>query len=65
MSKWISVKDELPNDDGSVMVYPYNYEDSEDFSVTGFYYDGVWTCEHSNEINPTHWMPLLSPPKGL
>ena len=63
MSKWISVHDMTPPEDESVMVYPYNYDGTEDFSVTGVYFDGVWTCEHSNEIKPTHWQPLLKGPE--
>ena len=63
MSKWISVHDMVPEQGVSVIVYPYNYDNCEDFSITGFYLDGKWYCERSIKIKPTHWRPLLDAPK--
>lgn len=63
MGNWISVHDKVPPEDESVIVYPYNYDDSEDFSITGCYFEGKWYCEKSHEINPTHWQPLLEKPE--
>ena len=59
---WISVDNKLPPEESSVIVYPYNYEDSEDFSITGFYFDGKWHSEKIHEIEVTHWRPMLTPP---
>lgn len=63
MSNWISVHDKVPAEDESVIVYPYNYDGSEYFSITGCYSEGKWYCEHSQEIKPTHWQPLLDKPQ--
>lgn len=59
---WISVDDKLPEPELSVIVYPYNYEDSEDFSITGFYFGGKWYSEKTHETVVTHWRPLPPPP---
>jgi hypothetical protein len=59
MSTWISVKDRLPVDGQTVMVY-YN----EPFQGK---YVSVWTYEKSNRFwidgTVTHWMPLPEPPE--
>ena len=62
MSNWISVSDGLPNEGKNVIVFPFNYDGSEDFSITGIYDDGDWCCERSNIITVTHWMPLPDSP---
>tara|TARA_Y100001963_G_C6778233_1_gene448471 strand:- start:2702 stop:2992 length:291 start_codon:yes stop_codon:yes gene_type:complete len=59
---WISAGSKLPPEEESVIVYPYNYEDSEDFSITGCHLEGAWYCERGNLIRVTHWRPLLTPP---
>ena len=59
---WVRVEDKLPEPEVSVIVYPYNYDDSEDFSITGIYLEGAWYCERGNPIGVTHWRPLLQPP---
>ncbi|MDY6957641.1 MAG: DUF551 domain-containing protein [Halobacteriota archaeon] len=75
---WISVDDDLPQDNGRVIIlslneindlnYPYNYEDACEM---GFYENGKW---HSDTRflavasswqaldGVTHWMPLPEPP---
>ena len=61
--KWISVHDMVPPEEESVIVFPYNYEDSEDFSITGFTLNGKWYSEKTHETIVTHWMPFLEPPE--
>jgi hypothetical protein len=58
MSKWISVKDRLPNEDENVLTYSSNpfYETFYINRLIGkdeWLYDGV-----------THWMPLPEPPES-
>jgi len=74
---WISVKDELPEDDISVLVY-HAYDDhitvgffekdnvhyyiESDGSI--FYMDTGWETEipWAQKGDVTHWMPLPEPP---
>ena len=65
MSDWISVNDELPRTDGSVMGwFASEALPSGDhcfcvyFKLNGF-------CDEDGDINEyiTHWMPLPEPPK--
>lgn len=58
MSEWVSVKDNLPEKDGTYLVATRNHA----VLVTHFY-----KCNHSfssTRINRlvTHWQPLPSPP---
>lgn len=66
MAEWISVKERLPGDRRSVLVYcPYNK------CIFTAYYDdfaGEWVhfggCMPGEVYFPvTHWMPLPEPPK--
>ena len=67
MSKWMSVKDRLPKESGRYWCY---VSEQNDLGL-GFY---QWNCAYNKEenrwssehvvINVTHWIPLLTPPKG-
>ena len=65
MSKWISVKDELPEFGRRVMIYwPHWSRDP----VVGVYLSiGLWESESAlssyEEFPPTHWQPLPDPPE--
>lgn len=65
MSKWISVKEKLPNQYDNVLVFikgktlsaeVYRVEDSLMFLIIGF---GALTAD-----KVSHWMPLPNPPKA-
>ena len=62
MSEWISVKDELPENDVFVLV-----TDGENVAKCKRRYDYYWIVAASNDRSPfdltTHWMPLPKPPK--
>ena len=63
MTKWISVKDRLPDNDVPVMIYNYDVN-------IGVYYKNKFHAFDENgypfEINyVTHWMPLPEPPKEV
>ena len=72
-TKWISVKDRLPEEVGQpVLVFAINCYDQTaivkaflDYDACGFFrtnekeYDGIWGA-----WEVTHWMPLPQPPKG-
>ena len=57
--QWISVKDKLPDNFSSVLVY------GRSIRVTSLYQDDIfypdWETLFHSEI--THWMPLPEPPK--
>ncbi len=63
MSKWISVKDRLPEENRNVIIY----------GGLGRYSDGLWysmTGEDSNRLiqwEVTHWqpLPLPEPPEDI
>jgi len=60
-SKWISVKDRLPEQELSVLVYSPFVEDCVD---KAYLYNDVWyDISQSDDIpNVTHWQPLPEPP---
>lgn len=60
---WISVKDRLPEDDATYLVYGRNWYG---IVVAIYYGDGKWlTCDDLTNITRfvTHWMPMPMPPK--
>ena len=57
--RWISVKDRLPEDDQTVLVF---LNDNCDLM---FYEDGLWRGKEYIDWKPTHWMPLPEPPSKL
>jgi len=66
MSKWISVKDRLPEiGDDSPLVYPRKYHTTATYNHCGDL-NGKWTVDDANgyeyEVDVTHWMPLPEPP---
>lgn len=63
--EWISVKDMLPADDATYLVYGRNGYGIV-FADYDYYGDGEWlTCDDLTNITRfvTHWMPLPTPPK--
>lgn len=65
MKDWTDVKNELPREEVSVVVYPFNYQGESEFSITGYLFEGNWYCEHGHPIEVTHWQPLPDAPKNL
>lgn len=60
---WISVKDRLPKDDATYLVYGRN---GYGIVFAIYYGDGEWlTCDDLTNITRfvAHWMPLPEPPK--
>ena len=72
--EWISIKDQLPNNNGNVFVcemdaindyaYPYNYEEA---CGMGYYENGAWWHNNDDGLDYgiediTHWMPLPEQP---
>lgn len=63
--KWISVKDELPEDDSHVLAYLRIGEEGRIYPA--YYAKRVWfDCIFNTPTTrtTTHWMPLPTPPKG-
>lgn len=58
---WISVKDKLPDRDGSYIVH--SGKSGAVFTAHFWARDGHWSGR-SLDLNVTHWMPLPEPPKG-
>ena len=67
MTKWISVKDQMPKDEQKVLFF---VRDRENMYAGQFFserqrfeenLDGWWF----DEENITHWMPLPEPPKEI
>lgn len=61
MSKWISVKDRLPDLDVEVLIF--NGEIYKGFR-TDMYGPWIWThYDYMPTHDVTHWIPLPEPPK--
>jgi hypothetical protein len=61
---WISVKDRLPEKNGSVIVFdPNNPFDSGICVARYSEYNPSFYINGSDTIHPSHWMPLPNPPK--
>lgn len=60
MSKWISVKDRLPEPLADVLVYHAGGSIDLDWMdhAGEFMYESIYGCA-------THWMPLPEPPKDV
>ena len=68
MSEWISVKDRLPEERGSYLVFEPEFIDSELASwsvLVARYYETDKTFNYNFQVlsNVTHWMPLPEPPE--
>jgi len=76
-SKWISVKDRLPNKNDLVIVgyhekirakvdnlYDYTWVCAGQINDDGKWYNQWQDSETEPEIYPTHWMPLPKPPNS-
>lgn len=64
-SKWISVKDRLPEDDSDVLAYLRIGEEGRNYPANyakGMWFDCIFNTPATE--NTTHWMPLPEPPKG-
>ena len=59
--KWINVKDRLPENNCSIIVFADGYVCEAEYGDLGDL-ESVFH-EAFEEINPTHWMPLPEPPK--
>lgn len=59
---WISVKDRLPADDATYLVYGGN---KYGIMLAIYYGDGEWLTDDLTNITRfvTHWMPMPMPPK--
>ena len=65
VQEWISVYDELPEDNSDVLAYSRIGEESRIYPAC--YSNGVWfDCVFNAPVTDTttHWMPLPDPPKG-
>ncbi len=67
MTKWISVKDELPPIDQKVIVWDSEFPDMDSMRM-GYYdqdYEAStgWRCNEYMDLTVTHWMSLPQPPK--
>jgi hypothetical protein len=61
--RWISVEDEMPDGQSSVVVYA-QYDEAS--LVLNAYYNGVCFTNNGGVFNEkviTHWQPLPAPPK--
>lgn len=59
MTKWISVKDELPAINKNVLI-----NSLQDGVTVGYYDSRVWfNISEVWAVEATHWMPLPEPPK--
>ncbi|WGE69866.1 DUF551 domain-containing protein [Actinobacillus equuli subsp. haemolyticus] len=61
VNNWISVKDELPDEDIDVLIYGYKRSEFRLVSIS-FYSEGKFNLPDSFTI--THWQPLPEPPKS-
>lgn len=69
MSKWISVKDRLPEPDTSILAFSPERDEIIICSYVGFSYkygeDGAWMYWGENPPDYiTHWMPLPQKPES-
>ena len=68
MSKWISVKDRLPDRDGSYLIYfKKQVQDKSYECIDVMRYSSQQNCFHgipfgTPVLEVTHWMPLPEPP---
>jgi len=60
--EWISIKDRLPENQSTVLVYANGY-DTQYFEDNGFYDFKICYKYDSKTENVTHWMPLPIPPE--
>lgn len=60
--RWISVEEQLPDNDAKYLVYMPDYGLHE---VAEYYGDGEWLDVDFTNLtrNVSHWMPLPEPPK--
>jgi len=69
--KWISVKDKLPQDDKTVIIFLYNKKRKHFKGLIhiGWYLNNEWQNAVTQEkaggagFKLTHWMPLPKPPE--
>ena len=63
--RWIAVEERLPEGDKDVIVYvpAFNNPKTASFIDVGYYYPiaNSWMCK--GIYDPTHWMPLPTPPE--
>ena len=66
-SKWISVKDRLPEESGKVLVYCKDgYMTDVNYSAKHQQFNNYDVCAKQNEVwDVTHWMPLPTPPEEV
>ena len=65
IQEWISVDDELPEDDSDVLAYLRIGEESRICQANyakGMWFDWIFNTPVTESI--THWMPIPQPPKG-
>ncbi len=65
-SKWISVKDRLPSDNGKYLCHIFDSSLNNLSFMAMVYYDRGNFITQSSCVTDcvTHWMPLPDPPKG-
>lgn len=68
MSKWISVKDRLPEDSGEYMVYIMANNEPKNKNISILYYTNLSKRfiihDYDNLFTITHWRYLPETPKG-
>ena len=65
VQEWVSVDDELPEDDSDVLAYLRIGEESRICPANyakGMWFDWIFNTPVTESI--THWMPIPHPPKG-
>ena len=65
VQEWVSVDDELPEDDSDVLAYLRIGEESRICPANyakGMWFDWIFNTPVTESI--THWMPIPQPPKG-
>ena len=67
---WISVKDQLPEDEVSVLVHQYGNDVCHSLIVQAQIFNGYWYADHENglidfqdSLDVKWWQPLPEPPK--